>query len=58
MLIQIIFFLIFKLNKWCDEAGGGIEIVFGAKRPKVPATAIDSSNLYWQAFRDVLINDL
>ncbi|XP_011177299.1 aminoacylase-1 [Zeugodacus cucurbitae] len=40
-----------QLNKWCEEAGGGIEIKFEQKQPKVEATKIDDSNPYWLAFK-------
>ncbi|XP_004529658.1 aminoacylase-1 [Ceratitis capitata] len=40
-----------QLNKWCEEAGGGVEIKFEQKQPKVEATKIDNSNPFWLAFK-------
>ncbi|XP_016977914.1 aminoacylase-1B-like [Drosophila rhopaloa] len=40
-----------KLHKWCDDVGGGIEITYEQKQPKVPPTAIDDSNPFWLAFK-------
>ncbi|XP_052842552.1 aminoacylase-1-like [Drosophila gunungcola] len=40
------------LNKWCDDVGGGIEITYEQKQPKVPPTAIDDSNPFWLAFKE------
>ncbi|XP_017057636.1 aminoacylase-1 [Drosophila ficusphila] len=39
------------LQKWCNEVGGGIEITYEQKQPKVPPTAIDNSNPFWLAFK-------
>ncbi|XP_017112270.1 aminoacylase-1 isoform X2 [Drosophila elegans] len=41
-----------NLNKWCDDVGGGIEITYEQKQPKVPPTAIDDSNPFWLAFKE------
>lgn len=46
------------LRKWCEEAGGDIDLCFEAKRPKVPPTRIDDTNPYWIAIYDTLVNDL
>ncbi|XP_014087743.2 aminoacylase-1 [Bactrocera oleae] len=46
-----------QLKAWCEEAGGGVEIVYEQKEPKVAATKIDNSNPYWMAF-DKAIKDL
>ncbi|XP_017492783.1 PREDICTED: aminoacylase-1-like [Rhagoletis zephyria] len=40
-----------QLKKWCEEAGGGVEIIYEQKQPKVQATKIDSSNPFWLAFK-------
>ncbi|KAI8043868.1 hypothetical protein M5D96_000011, partial [Drosophila gunungcola] len=44
--------LALDLNKWCDDVGGGIEITYEQKQPKVPPTAIDDSNPFWLAFKE------
>ncbi|KAH8330623.1 hypothetical protein KR067_005856 [Drosophila pandora] len=41
-----------KLHKWCEEAGGDIELTYEQKQPRVPPTAIDSSNPFWMAFKE------
>ncbi|XP_017873802.1 PREDICTED: aminoacylase-1A-like isoform X3 [Drosophila arizonae] len=43
-----------KIRDWCEEAGGGIELVFESKEPFVPPTKIDASNPYWLAFKQAL----
>lgn len=43
--------LLKKLEKFCEESGGGIEMEFEQKEPKVEATKLDSSNIYWNAFK-------
>ncbi|GAB0100277.1 hypothetical protein DMENIID0001_162900 [Sergentomyia squamirostris] len=40
-----------KLQGFCNEAGGGIELEFSLKNPKFPATKIDDSNPFWVAFK-------
>uniref|UniRef100_A0A1B0CBE7 N-acyl-aliphatic-L-amino acid amidohydrolase n=1 Tax=Lutzomyia longipalpis TaxID=7200 RepID=A0A1B0CBE7_LUTLO len=40
-----------KLEKWCEEAGGGIEIDIELKEPAMPKTTLDESNIYWTAFK-------
>lgn len=47
-------FSILKLRAWCEEAGGGVEIVYEQKEPKVEATKIDNSNPYWMAFKKAI----
>ncbi|XP_055914631.1 aminoacylase-1-like [Eupeodes corollae] len=43
--------LIQKIEKFCEESGGGIEIEFEQKEPKVEPTKIDASNIYWTALK-------
>lgn len=50
--------LFFQLKSWCTEAGGDIELEFGAKRPKVQPTTINDSNIFWKAFQKTLVDDL
>lgn len=40
-----------QLEKWCEESGGDIEIIFQSKNPLVPPTILDDSNKYWVAFK-------
>lgn len=40
-----------QLNRFCEEAGGGIEIVYEHKKPYVPPTPIDDSNPFWVGFK-------
>uniref|UniRef100_A0A1I8N6R7 N-acyl-aliphatic-L-amino acid amidohydrolase n=1 Tax=Musca domestica TaxID=7370 RepID=A0A1I8N6R7_MUSDO len=47
-----------QLQKWCEEAGGGIELHFEQKEPKVEATKVDASNIYWVAFEKCLVEEL
>ncbi|TMW48983.1 hypothetical protein DOY81_005927 [Sarcophaga bullata] len=47
-----------QIRKWCDEAGGDIELEFEQKEPKVLPTKTDSSNPYWVALENCLIKDL
>ncbi|XP_037050135.1 aminoacylase-1-like [Bradysia coprophila] len=42
------------IQRWCQEAGGDIEMKFIAKNPKAPATAINDSNPYWVAFKSAV----
>ncbi|EDW82934.1 uncharacterized protein Dwil_GK22579 [Drosophila willistoni] len=46
-----------KLHKWCEEAGGGIELEYEQKQPRVKPTSTDASNPYWLAFKKA-IDDL
>ncbi|XP_055855884.1 aminoacylase-1-like [Episyrphus balteatus] len=41
------------IQTWCKEAGGGVEVVYEIKEPKVEATKLDSSNIFWTAFKSV-----
>ncbi|KAH8241931.1 hypothetical protein KR038_000775, partial [Drosophila bunnanda] len=41
-----------NLHKWCDDVGGGIEITYEQKQPRVLPTAIDDSNPFWLAFKE------
>ncbi|XP_073828399.1 aminoacylase-1B [Musca autumnalis] len=40
-----------QLHKWCEEAGGDIDLTYDQKRPRVPPTAVDDTNPYWVAFK-------
>uniref|UniRef100_A0A1I8NET2 N-acyl-aliphatic-L-amino acid amidohydrolase n=1 Tax=Musca domestica TaxID=7370 RepID=A0A1I8NET2_MUSDO len=40
-----------QLHKWCEEAGGDINLTYDQKRPRVPPTATDDSNPFWVAFK-------
>lgn len=42
------------LNKWCDEAGGDIDIEYEQKEDFVEPTSLDSSNIYWNAFKGAI----
>lgn len=42
------------LERWCQEAGGDIEMRYIAKNPKAPPTAINESNPYWIAFKSAI----
>lgn len=41
------------MKRWCEEAGGDIEIYFIKKEPKAPLTSIDQTNPFWVAFKGV-----
>ncbi|XP_059619088.1 aminoacylase-1-like [Phlebotomus argentipes] len=43
-----------QLEKWCAEAGGGIELVFELKDPLVPPTRLDETNIFWVAFKKAI----
>lgn len=43
-----------QLEKWCEEAGGNIEIVYEVQQPKVAPTKLDDSNKYWLAFKEAI----
>lgn len=47
-----------QFNKWCEDAGGNIEIEFVLKEPRVAPTAIDETNPYWTAFKNTLVDEL
>lgn len=48
----------FKLKKWCTDAGDGIELVFNFKNPWIEPTKIDETNSFWVAFKQTIENDL
>jgi len=39
-----------QIRDWCEEAGGGIELVFEQKDKYVPPTKVDETNPFWLAF--------
>ncbi|XP_011208502.2 aminoacylase-1B [Bactrocera dorsalis] len=39
-----------KVHQWCNDVGGGIELEYEQKRPRVNPTATDKSNPFWVAF--------
>lgn len=39
------------IKKWCEEAGGGIDVEFELKDPHIEPTKCDDSNIYWKAFK-------
>lgn len=43
-----------QLNKWCEEAGGGIEIEYEMKDPPIEPTKTDETNIYWVAFKGAM----
>lgn len=44
--------LSFKLNQWCAEAGGDIEVKYAMKTPKAPTSIADSTNPVWVVLQD------
>ncbi|XP_037936843.1 aminoacylase-1A-like [Teleopsis dalmanni] len=46
-----------QVRKWCAEIGGGIELEFEQKEPKVPLTKTDATNPFWIGFKKA-IDDL
>uniref|UniRef100_T1H1B2 Peptidase M20 dimerisation domain-containing protein n=1 Tax=Megaselia scalaris TaxID=36166 RepID=T1H1B2_MEGSC len=42
------------IAKWCQEAGGDIEIDFEIKEPEIKVTKLDDSNIYWVTFKNTL----
>lgn len=48
----------FQITRWCEEAGGNIEISYESKKPKVEPTKIDDTNPYWVAFKSCICDDL
>jgi len=46
-----------QFRKWCEEAGGDIEIIFEQKMPEISPTKIDNTNPYWTAFKQT-VDDL
>jgi len=43
-----------QIRDWCEEAGGGIELVFEQKDEYVPPTKVDESNPFWLAFEKAM----
>lgn len=43
-----------QLKRWCEEAGGGIDIFFEIKNPYVTPTKMDDTNPYWKIFKETL----
>ncbi|KAM8703847.1 hypothetical protein ACLKA7_008471 [Drosophila subpalustris] len=43
-----------QFRDWCEEAGGGVELIFERKDDFSPATKIDASNPFWTAFERTL----
>lgn len=42
------------LNRWCEEAGGNIDIEYEQKEDFVEPTSLESSNIYWNAFKEAI----
>lgn len=42
------------INRWCEEAGGDIEVEYEMKDPYVEPTKTDDTNLYWTAFKSAI----
>ncbi|KAJ6649052.1 Aminoacylase-1 [Pseudolycoriella hygida] len=40
------------IERWCEEAGGNIKIIYQSKDPKSPVTATDDTNPFWIAFKN------
>lgn len=47
-----------NISEWCKEAGDGIEVEFIQKLQRIEPTKLDANNVYWMAFKKVLVNDL
>ncbi|XP_037936846.1 aminoacylase-1-like [Teleopsis dalmanni] len=43
-----------KLKKFCEEAGGGIDIEYEHKLPRVEPTKMNDSNPYWTSFKTAI----
>lgn len=43
---------------WCKQAGDGIEIQFIQKLARIEPTKLNDDNLFWLAFKKVLVDDL
>lgn len=50
----LIFFAFLQIEKWSQEAGGGIKIIYEKKDKKAPITKTDSTNPYWVAFESAI----
>lgn len=46
------------IHSWCEQAGTGVEIQFLNKLQRIEPTKLDDTNLYWTAFKKVLVDDL
>lgn len=46
------------LEKVAEQAGEGVALRYEAKKPKVPATVLDETNVFWVAFEKVLAGEL
>ena len=47
-----------QIKQWCVEAGNGIEISYIDKMARIEPTKLDESNIFWGAFKSVLVDDL
>lgn len=47
-----------EILRWCDEAGGDIELIYEQKDAFIEPTKIDDSNPFWIAVRSALVDDL
>lgn len=45
------------LEEICERAGGGVEMRFESRKPKVAPTALDETNAFWVAMRHVLVDE-
>lgn len=41
-----------QIRGWCEEAGGGVEMVYTQKGPYIAPTKIDDTNEFWLAFKN------
>ncbi|XP_037028851.1 aminoacylase-1-like isoform X1 [Bradysia coprophila] len=46
------------VNRWCEEAGGDIDIFYESKKPKVEPTKMDNENPFWVAFKHCICDEL
>lgn len=42
------------IKKWCEDAGGNIDIEYEQKEDYIEPTKLDSSNIYWLAFKEAV----
>ena len=42
------------IKKWCEDAGGNIDIEYEQKEDYIEPTKLDSSNIYWMAFKEAV----
>lgn len=47
-----------QINRWCEEAGGNIDIFYESKKPKVEPTKMDNDNPFWVAFKSCICDEL